>query len=122
MGARQWSPAEDAVLRRLYGKLPARAIAELLPSRSRGSVATHAFALGIRAGRTGRVRGQFHGGSNLFGCSCRTKTERHWSPSQVNYLEDHYGAMPVGELARCLKRTVSAVRSKASRIGIRSSE
>ena len=121
MGGKVWSPAEEQLIRQLYGRVPARAIAERLPGRTRGAIASHAFVLGLKAGRSGRLGGiAIHRNGGLFGCTCR-KSSRCWRSIELDLLESKYGVWAVEKIARKLGRSVTAVHCKAARLKIRHS-
>lgn len=119
MGGRTWSPQEEQLAGQLYGRVAARVVADKLPGQSPAAVASHAFALGLKAGRSGRLGGiAIHRNGGLFGCTCR-RSARCWRPSELDMLEAKYGLWPEEKIARRLGRTVTAVHCKAARLRIR---
>lgn len=61
-GAREWSPADEAALRRLYSVHGPSwsGWGEVLPGRSRGAITIHANALGLKVGRKGKEAWEPH--------------------------------------------------------------
>jgi len=62
---------------------------------------------------------------HAFGCTCEGHVARpwnrpeHWSKAEVEYLERSYGRRADEAIARHLGRTVSGVRLRAKRLGLR---
>jgi hypothetical protein len=124
---RPWTPAEQAVVRAHYARLPWHLVAELLPGRTADNVERHArCVLGLRRTaaenarilrryNTGRFQKGVVSGAELYDGACTVRTDKqgrqlHWlrlGRSRWVQLHRHrweqlHGPLPRGHVLRCL--------------------
>lgn len=95
LAKKKWSPEEEKVLYDFYQLKPISELLTLLPGRTRESIIKKAKQLGVNS------------------------ENRYWSESEVVYLEEKWGVIPVENIARKLNRTKSSILLKAHKIGLR---
>ncbi|RLE64019.1 MAG: hypothetical protein DRJ47_08645 [Thermoprotei archaeon] len=90
----KWLPEEVEVLKKLYGKKPAREIAKIL-RRSMYSIEKKARSLGLHR-------------------------QDYWTKEEIEILEQHYTYASKEELLELLpKRTWNAIQNKAKQLGLK---
>ncbi|EAN5887710.1 hypothetical protein ABS953_003141 [Salmonella enterica] len=89
-GAKPWSPAEIAIVKKYYSHGAGIVMVQtLLPHRDKESTRKQAAKAGVT-------------------------DARDWHPDAIKFLKEHYGHMNVEDIATILNKTVSAVRNRAT--------
>lgn len=115
MGGRTWSDLDIGRLRLNYGRVPDGRLAEAL-SRTPSAVRAKAVKMGIRSPRPFDGSAATPHAHDEMGCLA--PRPGCWTVDDVMRLELRYGTEPVPQTARALRRSVWAVRLKASRLGL----
>ena len=94
-----FSEEEDAILKRLYGKAPVRTIImSEIWGRSEPQITSRAKELGLRN---------------------QMRYRNHWTVEDMEYLADNYESAEWGVMVDTLHRPGSAIRNKASLMGLK---
>lgn len=89
-----WTPAEDKILRKHYGKMPRKEILRMLPGRSATALHTRASRLGIQP-------------------------RPHWSPEDDVLLTEMWSTCEKGDtMCKALGRSREAIHWRASKLGL----
>lgn len=105
MGVRPWTEREDDTLLAAYGRVPIARLADHL-RRSAAAVGNRAGLL--RAGRAPRTYLDTRG----------VRGGRNWTAGETRYLRATAGLLSPEEIARTLRRTPTAIRLRAKKLGL----
>jgi DNA-binding CsgD family transcriptional regulator len=92
---KRWTTEEENILYEFYQHKPISELLIFLPGRTRESIIKKAKQLGVNA------------------------ENRYWSESEVTYLEEKWGVIPVDNIAKKLNRSKNSILLKAHKIGLR---
>jgi len=107
---RRWTKEEIEYLKENYPKLPTFEIAKKL-QKPINAIIKKAYKLGIKK-KPEVIRRTI---------SLSHKKYRYWSEEELEYLRKNYTQKPIEELSKKLGRSIQAIRSKASFLGLRRS-
>lgn len=97
-----FSEEEDEILRELFGKAPIRSV--------------------IMFELWGRSESQIKGRAKELGLKNEMRYRNHWTTEDVEYLVDNFETAEWGDIIEKLNRPGSAIRNKASGLGLKRNE
>jgi hypothetical protein len=89
-----WTETEKGVMRASYLKVGMKAMLKRLPGRSRSSILSKAYSMGL-------------------------KKRRHWTDKEASWLRSNWGVEPMDTLCARLRRSRASVHWKAEKIGLK---